>query len=69
MTALAILMLVNCSEPRLQFIPFFEKVNSGIKYPGAAWEDRSFATRRALDAVASYADYAEAYRDKCGASR
>lgn len=59
-TAVAIV----CSEPRVPFFEFFEKVTL-MKYPGERGEQMDTVNSRALRMVGFYADYAEVYRDQC----
>lgn len=59
---------INCSEPRLPFRTFFEQIYVS-PYPGHRMEDMTVVNRRMVEGVASYVDYAEAYRDKCGARK
>lgn len=68
MSAVVIALAINCAEPRLSFEQFYSQYFYGSSrghWSGDSWEDRTMVTKRVLNAVANYTDYAIQYREKC----
>lgn len=63
----ALAIAINCTQPRLPFKAFYERVYH-VTYPGHFGEDMGSVNRRMAEAMGSYIDYAEAHRDQCRAS-
>jgi len=64
MEAWTLAVAINCAQPRIPFREFYGKVY-GITYPAQHGEVVSDVMKRIADSIASYSDYAEAYRDQC----
>jgi hypothetical protein len=72
MIILTFFIAINCAEPRLTFREFYS-VQTGIpqgpKWPAQQYEETAPVLSRLANNLAAYADYAEQYRDQCGAAR
>lgn len=60
--------LLVCSEPRLSFHDFYEKVYFG-RFPGVAGEQMHIVNERAAEAVGLYGVYSVRYTTQCEASK
>lgn len=64
MNAALIIMLINCSEPRMDFRQFYERQFG--RYPGQYGEDMYRVQERVANSAADFTEYVVAFRDKCG---
>jgi hypothetical protein len=64
MEAWALFIQLNCSEPRLQFKPFYQRV-MGHEYPAPKGMDMGMVNSLVLEGFARYADYIATYADRC----
>jgi hypothetical protein len=64
MEAWALFIHLNCSEPRLQFKPFYQRV-MGHEYPAPQGVQMDTVHALVLEGFARYADYIAAYAEEC----
>ena len=64
MEAWALFIQLNCSAPRMQFKPFYQRV-MGHEYPAPVGMDMGMVNSLVLEGFARYADYIAAYAEEC----
>ena len=72
MMILALLVAVNCAQPRLTFREFYSAetgIPQGSHCPAQQYELSSTVNARLADEMANYADYVVQYRDQCTVQR